>query len=49
MSNFHETFNACVIDFSPFLGGKTTSIPMYYLEEYTELGNRVDSFVGDSS
>ena len=47
MSNFHETLNACVIDL--FLGGKTTSIPMYYLEEYTELGNRVDSFVGDSS
>ena len=30
-------------------GGKTTSMPMYYLEEYTELGIRVDSFVVDSS
>ena len=46
MSNFDKTFNTCVIDLSL---GETISIRMYYLEEYTELGIRVDSFVGDSS
>ena len=29
--------------------GATISIRMYYLEEYTELGIRVDSFVGGNS